>query len=107
MPPFGLFVSEITIAANAMITAPSIAYGFIGVLTLAFATLLFQVLRMVLGVPMETPISTMGSRCRVFSTVAISINLGVLIYLGLQIPSGLHDLIGAILPLFHAEGEYF
>ena len=107
MPPFGLFVSEITIAANAMMTDPSIAYGFIGVLTLAFATLLFQILRMVLGVPMETSISTVGSRCRVFSTVAISINLGVLIYLGLQIPSGLHDLIGAILPLFHAEGEYF
>jgi hypothetical protein len=90
-----------------MITAPSIAYGFIGVLTLAFATLLFQILRMVLGVPMETSISTVGSRCRVFSTVAISINLGVLIYLGLRVPSGLHDLLGAILPLFHAEGEYF
>jgi hydrogenase-4 component F len=107
MPPFGLFVSEITIAANAMISASSIAYAFIGVLTLAFATLLFQVLRMVLGVPMETPIFTVGLRCRVFSTVAITINLGALIYLGLQIPSGLHDLIGAILPLFHAEGEYF
>lgn len=107
MPPFGLFVSEITIIANAMMTVPSIAYGFIAVLTLAFATLLFQILRMVLGVPTETSISTVGGRCRAFSTAAISINLGVLIYLGMHIPSGLHDLIGAILPIFHAEGEYF
>jgi hydrogenase-4 component F len=107
MPPFGLFVSEITIVANAMMTAPSIAYGFIAVLTLAFATLLFQILRMVLGVPTETSISNVGRRCRAFSTAAIAVNLGALIFLGLQIPSGLHDLIGAILPIFHAEGEYF
>ncbi len=107
MPPFGLFVSEITIVANAMMTVPSIAYGFIAVLTLAFATLLFQILRMVLGVPTETSISNVGRRCRAFSTAAIAVNLGALIFLGLQIPSGLHDLIGAILPIFHAEGEYF
>lgn len=107
MPPFGLFVSEIAIVANAMITAPSIAYGFIAVLTLAFATLLFQILRMVLGIPVETSISKVGGRCQAFSTAAIAVNLGALIFLGLHIPSGLYDLIGAILPLFHAEGEYF
>ena len=107
MPPFGLFVSEITIAVNAMNTAPSIAYGFLAVLTLAFATLLFQILRMVLGVPMETQTSTAGPRCRAFSTAAIAVNLGALIFLGLHVPAGLHDLIRAILPFFHAEGEYF
>ena len=107
MPPFGLFVSEITIAADAMITAPAIAYGFVGVLVLAFATLLFQVLRMVLGVPTETPTTTVGQRCLAFSSVAIAVNLGALVFLGLHIPTGLHDLIGAILPFFHAEGEYF
>ena len=107
MPPFGLFVSEITIAANAMATAPAIAYGFLGVLTVAFATLLFQILRMVLGVPMETHTSTVGPRCRAFSTAAMAVNLGALIFLGLYIPDGLHNLIGGILPFFHAEGEYF
>ena len=74
---------------------------------LAFATLLFQVLRMVLGVPTETPTTTVGRRCRAFSSVAIAVNLGALVFLGLHIPTGLHDLIGAILPFFHAEGEYF
>lgn len=107
MPPFGLFVSEITMASNAMITVPSLAYGFLGVLTLAFATLLFQVLRMVLGVPMETHIFKVGGRCRAFSAAAIAVNLGALILLGLYVPSGLHDLIGAIMPFFHAEGEFF
>jgi formate hydrogenlyase subunit 3/multisubunit Na+/H+ antiporter MnhD subunit len=107
MPPFGLLVSEITIAADAMSTAPSVAYGFLSVLTLAFATLLFQVLRMVLGVPMERQSAIVGRRCRVFSTAAIAVNLGALVFLGLHVPSGLQDLLKAILPLFHAEGEYF
>jgi len=107
MPPFGLFVSEVSIAADAMSTVPSVAYGFLSVLTLAFATLLFQVLRMILGVPMEKPCATVGRRCRVFSTAAIAVNLSVLLFLGLQVPSGLQDLLGSILPFFHAEGEYF
>jgi formate hydrogenlyase subunit 3/multisubunit Na+/H+ antiporter MnhD subunit len=107
MPPFGLFVSEISIAADAMNTAPSVAYGFLSVLTLAFATLLFQVLRMVLGVPRETQTSTVGPRCRTYSTAAIAVNLGALLFLGLHVPSSLQDLLGSILPFFHAEGGYF
>jgi hydrogenase-4 component F len=107
MPPFGLFVSEISIAADAMNTAPSVAYGFLSVLTLAFATLLFQVLRMVLGVPRETQTSTVGPRCRTYSTAAIAVNLGALLFLGLHVPSSLQDLLGSILPFFHAEGAYF
>ncbi|MGD9852951.1 MAG: proton-conducting transporter membrane subunit [Nitrospirales bacterium] len=107
MPPFGLFVSEISIAADAISTAPSVAYGFLSILTLAFATLLFQVLRMILGVPMEGQSATVGRRCRAFSTAAIAMNLGALFFLGLHVPSGLQDLLGLILPFFHAEGEYF
>jgi hypothetical protein len=76
-------------------------------LTLAFATLLFQILRMVFGVSMAKPCATVGRRCKAFSTAAIAVNLGVLLFLGLQVPTGLQDLLGAILPFFHAEGEYF
>jgi len=53
MPPFGLFTSEVLIASGTYTTRPEVAYGFVALLTLAFATLLFQVLRMALGAPME------------------------------------------------------
>ncbi|MBI3603939.1 MAG: hydrogenase 4 subunit F, partial [Nitrospirae bacterium] len=69
MPPFGLFVSEVLIAIGAYAAAPAVAYGLLSLLTLAFATLLYQVLRMALGKPLETG-TTLGGRSQAFMSAA-------------------------------------
>ena len=104
MPPFGLFTSEVLIAVGAYSARPEVAYGFLALLALAFATLLYQVLRMVLGAPLEagTPLS---KRCRVFTSAAVGINIAVLGTLGLRVPPGLDFLLASIAKMFSVGME--
>lgn len=105
MPPFSLFVSEVAIATEAFTTSPTVAYGFLGMLTLAFATLLYQVLRMVLGEPVESNRPPMSSRARGFVATAIGVNLVALAYLSLQIPEGLSAVLQATIVLLGTGEE--
>lgn len=104
MPPFGLFTSEVLIATGTYTARPEVAYGFLALLTLAFATLLFQVLRMALGAPGE-PGLALGRQCRIFTSAAVGINLVVLGMVGLQIPPGLGTLLASIMQIFNVGME--
>lgn len=104
LPPFGLFVSEVMIAAGAYAVGPMGASAFLAILAVAFATLLYQVLRMVLGVPVEVG-KELGRQCRTFSTLAVGINLAALGAIGLQVPEGIGALVGAIITIFSAAME--
>lgn len=104
MPPFGLFISELLILGGASVTRPEAAYGLVALLTLAFATLLYQVLRMVLGTP-EAAGRTTGVRCRTFTSLAIGFNLAALAAVSLQVPAGLGTLLQAIAGIFGSSGE--
>lgn len=104
MPPFGLFTSEVLIATGAYVARPELAYVFLALLALAFATLLFQVLRMALGEPGETG-TPMGRRCRVFTSAAVGINVVVLGLIGLHVPPGLGTLLASIMKLLNVGME--
>jgi len=100
MPPFGLFTSEVLIVAGAYTARPEVAYVFLALLALAFATLLFQVLRMALGAPGEAG-TAVGGQCRVFTSTAVGINIVALGMIGLQVPSGLGTLLASIVKMFN------
>jgi hydrogenase-4 component F len=104
MPPFGLFTSEVLITAGAYTAGPEAAYVFLALLALAFATLLYQVLRMALGVPGEAGIA-LGRQCRLFTSAAVGINIVVLGTIGLYIPLALETLLASIVRIFSAEIE--
>jgi hydrogenase-4 component F len=104
LPPFGLFPSEMLIATGAYRARPEVAYIFLGLLTLAFATLLYQVLRMVLGASGE-PSVTLGRQCRAFTSAAVGINIVVLGIIGVQVPPGLGMLLVFIMKIFNAGLE--
>jgi hydrogenase-4 component F len=99
MPPFGLFMSELWIASGAYAARPWLAVLFVGLLTVAFATLLYQVLRMVLGSPEKLGIEV-TPRCNAFTGTAIAMNLAALAVIGLAIPSGLGSLLRVIAQIF-------
>ncbi len=99
MPPFGLFASEVLIATGAYVAKPEVAYGLLSLLTLAFATLLYQVLRMALGEPLEAG-TALGSRNQRFMSAAIWLNLAALGTIGLQVPAQCGVLLGAIAQIF-------
>jgi hydrogenase-4 component F len=99
MPPFGLFASEVLITIGAYAARPGLAYLFLSLLTLAFATLLYHVLRMALGEPIAAG-RTVGASSRVLLSTAILINLSVLGAIGLRVPSHLARLLEAIVHLF-------
>jgi hydrogenase-4 component F len=102
MPPFGLFISEVLIAIAAYETAPWLAFLFLGLLVLAFASLLGHVSRMVLGVPQEEG-RTSSPVSRRFTVAALSLNVAVMAVIGLYLPSLLHNLLVPITQLFSAE----
>jgi len=102
MPQFGLFTSEVLIATGSYQANPELAYVYLTLLALAFATLLYQVLRMTLGPPGE-PGTEVGGQCRAFTRVAVGINLAVLGILGLQIPSGMGTLLASIMKILNIE----
>src|SRR2546425_5622799 len=99
LPPFGLFASEVLITVAAYTARPAVAYLFLSLLTLAFATLLYHVLRMSLGEPTEAG-RTVGTRSRVLLSAAVVINLAALGAIGLQVPSDLAALLEAIARMF-------
>ena len=104
MPPFGLFSSEVLIAAGAYTARPEFAYVFLALLALAFATLLYQVLRMTLSAPREAG-TILGKQCRFFTNAAVGINIFVLGIIGLQVPPGLKTLLASIVKIFHVGLE--
>jgi hydrogenase-4 component F len=104
MPPFGLFTSEVLIAAGSYTVRPELAYVFLALLALAFATLLYQVLRMVLGAPGEAG-TALGRQCRIFTSAAVGINIVALGILGLHVPPGLETLLASIVKIFGGEME--
>jgi hydrogenase-4 component F len=104
LPPFGLFSSEVLIAVGAYGTNREVAYAFLALLAFAFATLLYQILRMTLGTPGEAGTAP-GRQCRIFTGAAVGINLVVLGAIGLQVPPGLAPLLAAIVKIFGAETE--
>lgn len=99
MPPFGLFMSELWITSQAYASRPWVAVLFVGLLVVAFATLLYQVLRMALGSPEKLGIEV-TPRCHAFTGSAIAVNLAALGVLGLVIPSALGTLLRAIAQIF-------
>jgi hydrogenase-4 component F len=98
MPPFGLFASELLIAVSAYAVRPEVAGMFLLLLTLAFATLLYQVLRMMLGGPAERG-RPLGRQCRLFAGTAIGVNVAVLGSIGLTVPPGMTVMLDAIVKL--------
>ncbi|HSF68192.1 MAG TPA: proton-conducting transporter membrane subunit [Nitrospiraceae bacterium] len=99
MPPFGLFTSEVLIAIGAYRVKPEVAYVFIALLALAFATLLYQVLRMALGTPGEAG-TALGRQCRIWTSAAVGINIVALGTIGLYVPPGLETLLASIVTIF-------
>jgi hypothetical protein len=81
-----------------------VAYVFLALLALAFATLLYQVLRMGLGAPGE-PGRALGNQSRIFTSAAVGINIVVLGAIGLQVPPGLETLLASIVKIFRAGME--
>jgi hydrogenase-4 component F len=104
LPPSGLFVSELLITTAAYTATPAVAYGLLGLLTLAFATLLYQILRMVLGVPLADG-RPLGTRCRILTGAAIGVNLAVVGAIGLQIPSTFGTLLELVVHMFSQTSE--
>jgi hydrogenase-4 component F len=99
LPPSGFFVSELLIAASTYVTQPGVAYAFLALLGLAFATLMYQVLRMALGTPVS-PGHALSERSNAFISTAVWLNLTALGAIGLQIPPGLGALLDSIVGMF-------
>ncbi|HXF93901.1 MAG TPA: proton-conducting transporter membrane subunit [Nitrospiraceae bacterium] len=102
LPPFGLFASEVLIAAGAYMARPELAAAFLGLLALAFATLLYQVFRMTLGSPGDAG-RAVGPRCRLFTGAAVGINAALLGTIGLHVPPGLETLLRAVVSILTVE----
>lgn len=105
MPPFGLFVSELLTAASAYAVRPEVAGVFLLLLTVAFATLLYQVLRMVLGTPAE-PGRPVGRPCGLFAGAAIGVNVVVLGTIGLYVPRDMTVVLDTMIKLFSRVTEF-
>jgi hydrogenase-4 component F len=99
MPPFGLFISEVLIVTEAYGQRPWVAYVFLSLLAVAFATLLYQVSRMALGEPTEEDIPV-TERTRRFTTSALVVNLAAMGYAGTHMPGFLRDLFIPMTRLF-------
>jgi len=104
MPPFGLFISEFLIAAGAYDARPWVAYLFLGLLAVAFAALVYQVFRMVLGEPKETgrPMTPGGGR---LTAAALAAHLVAMGYIGMHMPGFLRALFIPMSHIFHAVAE--
>lgn len=104
LPPFGLFISEVLIIAGTYAFKPEVAYVFLALLALAFATLLYQVLRMAFGAPGEAG-TALSRQCHIFTSVAVGINLAVLGSIGLRVPPELDTLLASIMKIFSVGME--
>ncbi|MBI3595572.1 MAG: hydrogenase 4 subunit F [Nitrospirae bacterium] len=101
LPPFGLFVSEILIATGAYVEQPWVAYTFLGLLAVAFAALVYQVFRMVLGEPKEAGIIMTPGGNR-FAAVSLMANLMAMGYIGIHMPGFLSDLFIPMTRIFNS-----
>lgn len=101
MPPFGLFVSEVLIVTGAYGGRPWVAFLFLSLLAVAFATMFFQVSRMVLGEPAEEG-RPVGRRTLQFTGVAVVANLLAMGFFGLHLPGFLRGLLVPLGRLFGA-----
>jgi len=99
MPPFGLFISEVLIVTAAYQRHPWIAAVFLGLLALAFAALLAQVLPMILGESLGAGQHVAGSTRR-FTVLALIVNIVALSALGLYMPGFLRELLIPVVALF-------
>jgi hydrogenase-4 component F len=99
MPPFGLFMSEVLIVSATYQKHPWIAVVFLGLLALAFATLLAQVLPMILGEPREEG-QLVAGLTRHLTTSALIVNIVALTSLGFYMPGFLHELFVPMVALF-------
>jgi hydrogenase-4 component F len=102
MPPFGLFISEVLIVTAAYHQHPWVAAAVLALLALAFATLLAQVLPMILGEPREDG-RHVGGLTRRFTTSALIVNLVALSSLGFYMPGFLRELFIPMIALFGAD----
>ncbi|MBI3606503.1 MAG: hypothetical protein HY207_00875, partial [Nitrospirae bacterium] len=102
MPPFGLFISEVLIVTAAYQRHPWIAAVLLGLLALAFATLLAQVLPMILGEPLGN-VQHVGGATRYFTVSALIVNIVALSSLGFYMPSFLRELFIPMIALFGAD----
>ncbi len=102
MPPFGLFISEVLIVSATYQKNPWIAVVFLGLLALAFATLLAQVLPMILGQPLDDGQRVAGPT-RHFTTSALVVNIVALSSLGFYMPGFLNELFVPMIALFSPE----
>jgi hydrogenase-4 component F len=100
MPPFGLFTSEVLIVAGSYPVRPEVAYAFLALLALAFATLLYQALRMVLGGAPGEAGAALGRQCRIFTSAAVGINVIAMGIIGLYVPPELETLLTGIVKIF-------
>jgi hydrogenase-4 component F len=103
MPPFGLFISEVVIVTAAYQDHPWIAVVFLGLLALAFVSLLTQVLPMILGEPLGNG-QHVGGSTRRFTTSALIVNLVALSSLGVYIPGFLRELFIPMIAIFSPDG---
>ncbi|TAL09146.1 MAG: hydrogenase 4 subunit F [Nitrospirae bacterium] len=104
MPPFGLFVSEVLIATETYGQRQGVAFAFLGLLAVAFATLLYQVFRMALGEP-TAEVIPVTDWTRRFTTSALVINLAAMGYAGTHMPEVLRDLFLLMTGLFGVAAE--
>jgi hydrogenase-4 component F len=102
MPPFGLFISEVLIVTAAYQRHPWIAAVFLGLLALAFATLLAQVLPMILGEPHGSG-QHVGGSTRRFTVSALIVNMVALSSLGFYMPGFLRELFIPMISLFTTD----
>jgi hydrogenase-4 component F len=85
LPPFGLFISEVLIATAAYRYQHGIAYLFLALLALAFATLIAPLSRMTLGEAPSESMAVTYSSDRLM-TSALGINLAAMGVIGLLLP---------------------
>jgi hydrogenase-4 component F len=104
LPPFGLFTSELLIAAASYREAPWVAVLFLALLALAFAALVAHLSGMVLGEP-TAEVHTVGGRPHHLMLSAMVINVIAMSAIGLFMPDFLQQLFHPMAALFQATAE--
>ncbi len=105
LPPFGLFISEILIATAAYRYQHWIAYLFLALLALAFATLIAPLSRMTLGEAPSESLAVTYSSDRLM-TSALGINLAAMVVIGLLLPVVSLDWLLPISALVEAKAVF-
>ena len=97
-PPFSIFLSEVTILTGGLSSANYVAVGiYILLLAVIFGAFMYQVSRMMFGEPTDGVPKGELERSRF---LPMGILLGMILVMGLVIPSQLHDLLVRIAAMF-------